>query len=1009
MKIDTRTTKSAVYLIDEEFPKTPKHPVPSGWDADTRGSEDPLVRKFGRGFTLDKSPDKKYPMTISRRFMPLRGGKASFHHIVNFNKDGDGFFLEFYDVEGNTALKLSQTGGFLCCEEKKLCEFDEQRTYSIGIEFDIDKKNAFVDVDGKACGSVTLLSSSLARLKTGYGPDDAGTCVVLNTILNINYAVCDMDYVRCDTDLPCKWSNLSEEGCSAGVKNYFEGQGFYTFKLDAPGGKTAKAMRKFSRTSGNVCFELKYLTHDKAGEKVTVSAYDGEKAVITFTDDGTKSMTSDGRTLREHNPYVWQTLRFEADTKTGKAFVKHNGKKCGFVDFDALCDGFDGISVSYSPKEEGYMRFADVFVFEIQPEPEDYPKPPVLPTRKSEYVTGMNICSLWRTGHHWGWDPISNFKDNITYLGFYDEGIPEVADWEIKWMLEHGLDCEFYCWYANQKTAPMFDTHLCAAQHDGHFNAKYGDMMKFAIIWEAMNCIHPESPEQFKKYYIPLWIDYYFSDPRYLQIDGYAIMALFGPKNLIKDLGSAAAVKECLDALREALKKIGYKGLAVLTADEPTQTLKDCGIDAVYAYNWGHYGYDPVYTKKRITNQIKNGGEYCHVVPTLSVGYNDVAWRTDRYPMMKLDDMDALLNWITGELLPSYSDKDAEWKKKLLMFSTWNEYGEGTYMCPAGLNGFGYLNGMRKAVTEEGDCFESDRPSQKVLDRLGYLHPKGRTLLYTPQLVEPTKPTKVIGEIKIESEEDVKKWRTDNVTAELKDGKMKGQATAFDPKFEIDVDIDADKVAGIEIMIRSSENIEDSFENIEPITSPWLIFFTTEENPEYRADLCLKRFASANENSAAVCDCTGVPSWKGKITKIRIDPADHGGNYEFEYLRFLASDETEKIRTYIDGRLYTSHHPSKIEDGECYVPFEAQRDFHVLTNLYYEWDNDERTLMTECDGNVSYWKENSDEVLFGNEKIKLKKPLEFFDGLPYMPLSVFCKINGYKYTEKDGRIDIITK
>jgi len=1006
MIIDTRETKSAVYLIDERFPRTPKHPVPSGWDKDNRGAKDPFEKLWGRGGKLETSDEGKYPLIMSRRFMPVREGKASFHHIVEMIS-GDGFFLEFFNIEEKSVLCLTQKDGILCCGNTKLGAFNEKKSYAIGIEFDLDENSALITLDGKACATLPLKADNLARLKTGYKAGSTGSCVVVRTILTINYAVCDKDYVHTDTDMPYTWDVLCDEGCSAGIKYYSEGQGFFTYRLDAKSGKAAKVFRPFKAQCGKVLFELKYLTVKDSGESVKIAITSGEKEALTLYDNGTKLYSNTVCSLRKHHPYVWQTLRVEADTNEGKAVVKLNGKKCGEVDFDVKTDSLDGLSISYCPDYDGYMRFADVIVYEIQPEPEDYPKPPVMPQRKPDYYTGMNICSLWRTGSHWGWDPISNFHDNQTYLGTYDEGITEVADWEIKWMAEHGLDCEFYCWYANQKTAPMFDTHLCDALHDGHFHAKYGDKVKFAIIWEAMNCVHPESVEQFKKYYIPLWIDYYFSDERYFAIDGVAILAVFGVQNLIKDFGSEENVHECFEALREAVKKIGYRDLCVMANVAPSQSSYKAGINASYTYNWGFNSYSSEFNincnKGRM---IRKESEQVHVVPTLAVGYNDVAWRVDRHPMMTCEEMGETLKWMTDKALPSYKDKDEEWKRKFFMLATWNEYGEGTYICPANLNGFGYLNELRKAVTVNGDSYESERPSKEVLDRLGYLHPKGRTLLYTPQLVQPDGPEKVVGEMKIQSQADVEKWRTDNLNIRFENGMMKGDATAFDPKMEIDVDIDTSEIAGFEVKLRSVEGGNDA-SKANPLHSPFIVFFSTENSPEYSESKKLAKMADGR-NGAAIMLGSTVPEWKGKVTRIRIDPTDNVGAFEFEYIKLLAWDKTP-IVTFVDGKEYNSHYPSKVEDGKAYVLFEAQRDFHLLTNLYYEWDNDERTLMIECDGKISYWKENSDVVKFDGKEIKLNKPLEFYDNLPYMPLDEFCLVTGYKYTVNDSRFDIITK
>ena len=40
-------------------------------------------------------------------------------------------------------------------------------------------------------------------------------------------------------------------------------------------------------------------------------------------------------------------------------------------------------------------------------------------------------------------------------LGWYNEGTPEVADWHIKYMLEHGISGVVYCWYRSNLNEPV--------------------------------------------------------------------------------------------------------------------------------------------------------------------------------------------------------------------------------------------------------------------------------------------------------------------------------------------------------------------------------------------------------------------------------------------------------------------------------------------------------------------------------------------------------------------------
>ena len=88
-----------------------------------------------------------------------------------------------------------------------------------------------------------------------------------------------------------------------------------------------------------------------------------------------------------------------------------------------------------------------------------------------------------------------------TYLGFYDEGTREVADWEIKWLTEHGIDFIHACWYcpSSNVKAPIKEmNNSYAALHDGYMMAKYSHLLDFCIMWEnsSQNC---SSFEQFKE------------------------------------------------------------------------------------------------------------------------------------------------------------------------------------------------------------------------------------------------------------------------------------------------------------------------------------------------------------------------------------------------------------------------------------------------------------------------------------------------------------------------------
>lgn len=124
-------------------------------------------------------------------------------------------------------------------------------------------------------------------------------------------------------------------------------------------------------------------------------------------------------------------------------------------------------------------------------------------------------------------------------------------------------------------------------------------------------------------------------------------------------------------------------------------------------------------TKEYVREDVKAG--YVHCVPTVSMGYNVVAWNMGRFPCMKPDDMKMLLEWCRDEILPLYKDEQESWKRKLVMLSTWNEYGEGTYLMPAGIHGFGYLDAVRSVFCKDVPHADT-APNREQLKRLDVMH-----------------------------------------------------------------------------------------------------------------------------------------------------------------------------------------------------------------------------------------------------------------------------------------------
>lgn len=99
--------------------------------------------------------------------------------------------------------------------------------------------------------------------------------------------------------------------------------------------------------------------------------------------------------------------------------------------------------------------------------------------------------------------------------------------------------------------------------------------------------------------------------------------------------------------------------------------------------------------------------------------------------------------WVRDEYLKEYPKED--WQKNFVMLSTWNEYGEGTYIMPTSdEKGFGYVDVIRELYTDEKTSASINTvPTAEQLVRINRLYPQYRRLLrkedyYTVSLNEDT-------------------------------------------------------------------------------------------------------------------------------------------------------------------------------------------------------------------------------------------------------------------------------
>ncbi|HEY3323570.1 MAG TPA: LamG-like jellyroll fold domain-containing protein [Planctomycetota bacterium] len=344
-----------------------------------------------------------------------------------------------------------------------------------------------------------------------------------------------------------------------------------------------------------------------------------------------------------------------------------------------------------------------LFLPALEPQKLDYiPEPDPL---KTSMLIGAHNCPLWESDKPEMWANLKKHPERTPALGFYSQENPEVADWETKWAVEHGVSFFVYCWYRDGQGGPV-KQRFGSAIHDALFKSKFASKMKFTIMWEnqTRGKAGVANEDDLLNNLLPFWIDNYFKNPSYLKIDNKPVLFIYVPTFLIQDLGGEANVAKAFDKMREACRKAGFDGLYILGEyrgqdAKVLQQFKRLGVDYSFAYCW-HIQNNPT-PQQAIDTQMRyiRKTQDLNVLPqVVTVSQAWSGWR-DEGSIWKIPPTDF------ETLLRQAKDFTATLPKeqlgsRMLLLDNWNEWGEGHYILPYREYGFGYLDAVRKVFGE---------------------------------------------------------------------------------------------------------------------------------------------------------------------------------------------------------------------------------------------------------------------------------------------------------------------
>ncbi len=487
--------------------------------------------------------------------------------------------------------------------------------------------------------------------------------------------------------------------------------------------------------------------------------------------------------------------------------------------------------------------------------------PAPVPADTGEYLVGAYYYPGWKTYERWS--VLNNYPERRPVLGYYREGDPEVADWHVKWALEHGISYFIYDWYWSKG-----QRHHEHAIHDGLFKSKYGDKLKFCLLWANHNPDGTSSAQDCEDV-TQYWIENYFKRPNYLKINGNNVVVIFSTYRLTQDMGSEA-VKNSFDRMRRMCEEAGVGGLYMVACAHPgagrIETLEAEGYDALSGYNYPSAGnkgqkispYEwMVDGYKDWWGQIADASTLPYI-PVCEPGWDSRPWhglnnlvRTGKTPALWRKML---------QNAKSYVDDPARKKpegRKLVFLEAWNEFGEGDYIEPHAEFGFDYLEAVRTVFAPKSKQPVIVTPRDVGLGPYALTDPGPKTAW------DFSKPFD-------------RNWSAGNMSdISYEGGVLSAKAANHDPiLYGPRVNIDASRVKTIEIKMRMDKAdfgqvfFADRYQDMDQEKSVKFDVVGDGDFHVYRVDM------------------SGNPRWRGTIGALRIDPNGiEGSRVEVAYIK----------------------------------------------------------------------------------------------------------------------------
>ena len=316
--------------------------------------------------------------------------------------------------------------------------------------------------------------------------------------------------------------------------------------------------------------------------------------------------------------------------------------------------------------------------------------------------------------------------------GYPNEADPFVMEGQIRAALNYGVNVFIYDWYWYDRR-PFLENCL----NDGFLKAPSNKEMKFYLMWanhdagqlwdkrnsddhETVVWLGSQNEEEFRILASRVIRKFFVLD-NYYKIDGKPVFMIYDVPNFVKGLGGVQKAKEAIEWFREEAVKCGLKGVHLQFAlwspavtnitgvdggkDVPAEEFSTAlGFDSLTHYQFVHF-VDVNRDYMEILPDVKKEWDKIDrkfdipYFPHVSVGWdNNPRFNAYVQPEMKGTTPENIEKGFA--MAKEYADSHPD-QPKLITVNSWNEWTETSYLQPDDVNGYGYLEAIRRVFKGE--------------------------------------------------------------------------------------------------------------------------------------------------------------------------------------------------------------------------------------------------------------------------------------------------------------------